>query len=416
MRLIVHDFIGHAFPVQLSRALAQRGHDVLHLHFPDFETPKGQLEPLTQDPPTFQIRGLRLRGPYRKYSYIRRYFQEAEYSALCSEAIRSYRPDLVLSGQASPSIQLRLLKTCRANGIRFVPWVQDLHGIAISNLFTLKYGMPGRLLGNYFQKVDDRVLRGSDAAVFITDDFQDLCRHVPHHPHDWHTVQNWVPLQDLPLSPRQNTWSQAHGLSDKFTFLYAGTLGLKHNPALLLELALRYRQRPDVAITVVTQGMGREWLLARKVEHGLDNLLLLDFQPFQAVPDMIGSADVLVGILEPDAGSYCVPSKVLTYLCANRPMLLAMPRSNLAARIVQEHQSGLVVDPRDTPGFLAAAETLASDRALSAKLASNGRAYAETHFDIAAITSRFERIFAQALSKSPHKSRNAVLQAGISVD
>ena len=28
MRIVVHDYAGHAFPISLSRALAARGHDV----------------------------------------------------------------------------------------------------------------------------------------------------------------------------------------------------------------------------------------------------------------------------------------------------------------------------------------------------------------------------------------------------
>ena len=32
MKIIVHDYAGHPFQVQLSRRLASRGHEVLHLY------------------------------------------------------------------------------------------------------------------------------------------------------------------------------------------------------------------------------------------------------------------------------------------------------------------------------------------------------------------------------------------------
>ena len=43
MRIIVHDYAGHPFEVQLSRELAARGHDVLHLYCGSTHTPRGDL-------------------------------------------------------------------------------------------------------------------------------------------------------------------------------------------------------------------------------------------------------------------------------------------------------------------------------------------------------------------------------------
>ena len=82
------------------------------------------------------------------------------------------------------------------------------------------------------------------------------------------------------------------------------------------------------------------------------------FKPFSEMPEAMAAADVLVAVLEPDAGVFSVPSKVLAYLCGGRPVLLAVPPENLAARIVARETAGLVVPPDDAAGFLAHAETL----------------------------------------------------------
>ena len=44
MRIVVHDYVGYAFPAQLARALARRGHDVLFLHCSSFVAGKGRVE------------------------------------------------------------------------------------------------------------------------------------------------------------------------------------------------------------------------------------------------------------------------------------------------------------------------------------------------------------------------------------
>jgi hypothetical protein len=50
MRVVVHDYVGYAFPAQLARALARRGHDVLFLQCSSFVAGKGLVEPLEGDP------------------------------------------------------------------------------------------------------------------------------------------------------------------------------------------------------------------------------------------------------------------------------------------------------------------------------------------------------------------------------
>lgn len=100
----------------------------------------------------------------------------------------------------------------------------------------------------------------------------------------------------------------------------------------------------------------------------------------------------MIAILEPDAGVFSVPSKVLTYHCAGRALLAAMPGENLAARLIARERTGLVVDPRDGPAFLDAAQQLLDDRAAREQMGSRARAYAERAFDIGAIASRFEAL------------------------
>jgi glycosyltransferase involved in cell wall biosynthesis len=104
---------------------------------------------------------------------------------------------------------------------------------------------------------------------------------------------------------------------------------------------------------------------------------------------------VLLAILEPDAGVFSVPSKVLSYLCAARPLLLAVPQENLAAKIVAQNKAGLVVNPEDTAAFIQAAVLLREDSGLREELGRNGRNYAETHFNIEKITNKFEAVLKQ---------------------
>jgi glycosyltransferase involved in cell wall biosynthesis len=118
------------------------------------------------------------------------------------------------------------------------------------------------------------------------------------------------------------------------------------------------------------------------------------------VPNAIGTGAALVVLLEPDAGVYSVPSKTLAYLCADRPLLGAIPLNNLAAKLITREGAGLVAAPEDEAGFVAAARRLRADPALRAEMAARGKSYADHAFDIDRITDQFERLLTEARDRA----------------
>jgi glycosyltransferase involved in cell wall biosynthesis len=237
--------------------------------------------------------------------------------------------------------------------------------------------------------LERRLLRASDAVVVISEDFVPLLRRWGVSEKRITVIENWAPLDELPVLPRENRWAREHGLAERVVFLYSGTLGFKHDPSLLLELA-RWAAANDSLVAVVSEGPGAEWL--ERAGAGEPALRLFPYQPYGRLPEVLASADVLVALLEPDAGAFSVPSKVLTYLCAARPLLVSVAQDNLAARVVERSGGGFVVPPKNAKALVAAAGTLQADAGLRAELADRARAYAETTFDLDRIADRFEQV------------------------
>ena len=69
-------------------------------------------------------------------------------------------------------------------------------------------------------------------------------------------------------------------------------------------------------MVVVAQGAGMKLLEDAKAKRRLDSLRLLPLQPIARFPEVLAAGDVLVAVIEADAGTYSVPSKVQSYLCA----------------------------------------------------------------------------------------------------
>jgi glycosyltransferase involved in cell wall biosynthesis len=392
MRILLHDYSGHPFQVQLARELARHGHQVRHVFSAVFQTPHGSLARQPGDPEGFDVAAIDPGEPFAKYSYVKRLRQERHYGRLLRREIAAFRPDVVLMSNTPPSMLSPSQRWCRANRVGFVFWLQDVYAEAVAHVFVQKLGPLGALLGWYYRRLEAGLLRRSDHVVPITEDFRPLLRRWGVADERITTIENWSPLDELPLRPKDNAFAREFGLHDKTVLLYSGTLGLKHNPGLLLAIAEKHRDDPAVAVVVVSEGLGARWLAERKTERGLANLHLLPFQPFERVPEVLGTADVLLAILEPEAGIYSVPSKVLTYLCAGKPLLAAMPQENLAARTIVREQAGLIVAPNDIDAFVAAAGRLMADAGERMRLGRNGRTYAEKTFDIGRIGERFEKV------------------------
>ena len=173
--------------------------------------------------------------------------------------------------------------------------------------------------------------------------------------------------------------------------LYSGTLGRKHDAGKFLVLAERIRA-VDGHIVVISQGPEAE-VLAREAETRHPNLHVLPFQPWEELPAILASASVLLAVLHHEAAAFSVPSKVLTYLCAGRPIVAAMSSTNLAADHIREADAGLVVDPEDDPAFAVAVLSLLADPEKRSWIGRNARAFAERAFDIEPIADRFEDVF-----------------------
>ncbi len=121
MRIVVHDYVGHPFQVQLSRELARLGHDVLHLYCSSFVTPRGELTRRVDDPPNFNCRAIGLSETIPKTNFYRRLRLEAQYAPKLIAECEQFQPDVVISANTPSIPQVRLARWCAPpHAFRFV--------------------------------------------------------------------------------------------------------------------------------------------------------------------------------------------------------------------------------------------------------------------------------------------------------
>lgn len=387
MRVTLHDFGGYPFTADLARALAARGHEVAYLYAAGFKRPRADLDAFALEVPSMELRGIDVDAAYRPGAGPRRLAQERRYGQLLAGAISASRPDAVISANCPLDAQAMALDATHRAGARFVFWLQDLYSVAVTRLLRRRLWMLGALIGARYARLERSVIQRSDAVVSISDDFGPTLGTWGVRPERLHVIENWAPLDTHRPLPKDNSWSRRQGLATHPTLLYAGTLGRKHDPTQLVALA---KEVPSARVMVVAEGAGADAL--RAARELPSNLTVLPLQPAGELAEVLASADVLVAILDRDSHAFSVPSKVLTYLAAGRPIVAAIPADNLAARTILDAGAGIVVEPADRAGLAAASRRLLGDAEERARAGAAGRAYAERAFDLETKADEFERV------------------------
>jgi colanic acid biosynthesis glycosyl transferase WcaI len=395
VRILVSDYSGHPFQVQLARQLSALGHEVAHVYFAGFQTPKGDLQPRKGDPDGFSVHPICLEERFDKQSFLKRRTQEINVGKRIGRIIEEYRPDVVLSSNAPLDAQRSILRSSHRAGSRFVFWLQDIYSEAIKGILQKKFGFVGHQIGLYYQRMEVKLLQHSNLIVAISDGFKEFL-HDHHISTDIVVVENWVPLSAF-LPPEDN----ARRPEGAFRFVYAGTLGYKHDPRMLLLLA----KETDAEVHVYSEGPGANYLRQHAALLPNGKLVVSDWVPFEDLGRTLANADVLVAFIDADASRYSVPSKVLSYLCAARPVLLSIPEDNQSARIVLREKAGLVTPPGQYGEFVEKARWLMANPETCARMGANGRAYAERTFQIERIAERFEAAFVQEGSRPSQRIR-----------
>lgn len=384
---MVHDYAGHPFQAQLSRELASRGHRITHAWFAEDQGPKGRLSKSEGDAIGLEFLPIGRGLSYSKTNLLKRRAGDISYGKACAAWIADNRPDVVISGNTPTEAQEKIIAACRANGTAFIYWCQDFYSIAAAKLLSKRLPIIGGAIGAYYRFLERRQMDRANFIVHITNGFLAQTDRWGIHRDKVTVIPNWGALDEIPMMGRDTDWAKRHHLKRAARIIYSGTLALKHNPELLRAIASAEIERAD--IVVVGSGTGADALALDTTRP--KNLKVLSVQSIDDFPEVLASADILIAVIEVDAGEYSVPSKVLSYLCAGRPIVLAAPPGNLASKIVTDTRAGIVVDPNDTQAFVNAIRHFLDDSLGAASAGFAGRRYAEATFYVPHIADQFER-------------------------
>jgi colanic acid biosynthesis glycosyl transferase WcaI len=235
--------------------------------------------------------------------------------------------------------------------------------------------------------------RRADAVTVLSEDLRDnlAAKLAGHRPERVRVIPNFVDTERIRPAPSANAYRAENGLTGKRVVMYAGNVGFSQSLDLVLAAAVALAHEPDVVFVINGGGSARADL--ERKAAGLPNVVFVDPQPRERLPELLAAADLHVVPLKQGLARSSVPSKMYSILAAGRPIVASVDPGTEVANVVERAQAGVAVPPDDPEAFTKAIAALVADPAECAAMGASGRRFVEGWASPAAVAERYEALF-----------------------
>ncbi len=257
-----------------------------------------------------------------------------------------------------------------ALSLRRVPYLLSVQDVYPESLLVQRRPV-ARLLGRLLRRIDAAVARRAEALIVLSPGFASLYQHDRAvAPARIHVVPNWVAENAaLPDAEAGRAYRRERAIPEEaFVVGYGGNVGVAAAVEQLIE-AFRFL---DARFHLIVAGSGPRVAacvaLAREIAPA--RIHFQDPWPAEMTSAVLSAADLLAMPTLGEQSAVSVPSKLLTYLLMDKPVLaIARPDSEVA-RVIEDAGAGWVVPSGDAGGLADAI------RQASAASPRGGREYA----------------------------------------
>ena len=315
-----------------------------------------------------------LRAPGTRLSkrrFVGRFTNYVSYFlSACYAGLRLERPDVVVAQTDPPILGLAAYLAARRFRVPFVMAYKDI----FPEVARLLEDFQSETVYRVLQAVNRFLARKADRVVALGETMRrTLIEGKGADPAKSIVIADWADCSEIVPGPKQNDFSRAHGLADKFVVMHSGTLGLSQGLEALVHTAEELRGVGDLEVVFVGEGVKKQALQDDVRARGLENVRFLPFQPKARLGESFASADVFVISLKAGMAGYIVPSKLYGILAAGRPYVAAVEEVSEVAAITRRYDCGLLAEPGKPRDLADKILALHRDRPLAGRLGANAR-------------------------------------------
>jgi colanic acid biosynthesis glycosyl transferase WcaI len=309
------------------------------------------------------------------------------------------RPDVIVYVGAQPSIAMLARLVAQWKRLPYLVAINDLAAQAAGDVGIVK----SRMLQEMLSAFEFAAYRKASGAMVLCPSFRDSLLAHRYPAERVRTIPSPVDVERIRPVPDGSVFREAHGLSARdFVVLFSGSMGLKQGMANVVEAArILQKSNPGVKWLLVGDGELRPSIEKMVKDYALaGHVCLLPLQPESEMAAMFSAADVLLLNQVSKVKNTVVPSKLLTYMAAGRPVLAAVNPASQGAVLLGESQGGVMVDPENPEALAAAVKQLQANPTALQEMGRRNREYAEKHFDRRRIFAAQEAFLAEIVKRA----------------
>ena len=268
--------------------------------------------------------------------------------------------DILIAMTDPPLISVIAMRAAQLQGAHLVNWLQDIYPeVAIELGVTFLKGP----LAAGISYLRDRSLKSAVVNVVVGQTMVEKLTARGISSSCVTAIPNWADDDEIvPIAHADNPLRREWGLDDKFVVGYSGNLGRAHEFDTALAAGERLRQDPRIVFLFLGGGHRMDELARIVKMRNLEaTFRFLPYQDRALLKYSLCVPDVHWISLRPALEGLIVPSKFYGIAAAGRPMIAITARDGEIARLVQEHNCGLVIEPGQGDTLAAALAQLSTD-------------------------------------------------------
>lgn len=165
----------------------------------------------------------------------------------------------------------------------------------------------------------------------------------------------------------------------KFTVIYTGMIGLPQNVTSLVRVARNLRHIEDIEFKIIGTGIQREKVLELIDHYDLKNIRVYNPMPKNKVVEEVAKCHIGLAHLRKDSAfDLVIPGKIIDYMGIGIPIVAGV--EGYAAKVINDSESGLVVEPDDYVGLSKAIMKIYNDKKSYEYYSKNGMDYCLNNF------------------------------------
>ncbi|MGD0784501.1 MAG: glycosyltransferase family 4 protein [Sedimentisphaerales bacterium] len=280
------------------------------------------------------------------------------------------------------------------NGTPFIFNVQDLFPQSAIDLKILK----NRFLIHFFKYLEKKICDYAKHITVHSTGNKDYIVTIGIDGKKTTVVPNWIDTDYLQPGKKYNVFSQKYNLQDKFVVSFAGVIGYSQDIDVILDAANLIREKKDILILIVGDGVEKSRLEKKANEMNLKNILFIPMQSRDVYSQVLHCSDICLSALKKEVLTPVVPSKMLSIMAAGKPLIACMNLKGDASKIVEQAQCGFVFPAGDHKELAMAILKLYTAPELREQYGKNGRCYCVENFSLNVCADKYIQLFKQILN------------------